>query len=512
MPAGMLQMRGPARIMSERIPEPHRARGNVARNAFHLLLGQGGTTVLAVLLSAGLGRWLGAADFGLFFLLSSMATFAFVVADWGQQQFVVREVARDRSSADGMLGTSTVLRVATSAVLAILMAASAYLLGYDARTCGLAVLLMLTMLPFFLAQAFGQVFRGLERMDLDAAVGVMNKVLVLALTVAALVAGSGIVGAIIAQGIAGAGALLFAAHLMRHRLGVRFGRPTREVAMSLMRGGAPLMLMSFAIASHSYVDAVVLSRLGTAEEVGWFGAARNIFGTIIAPAAILATASFPVFSRLAGDVPRLRQALLASLRPLLGLGALGGVGTYLFAGFAVKVIYGEGHFARSTEVLQAFAPGLFVLFMDVLLGCAVIAIGRSRTFALAKVANVVVATVLGVLLVPVFQRSHGNGGVGIAAAFGASEVIMFVSAAVLLPRGTLHVSMLLDAARALAAGAATLLLFHLLPQVHPLLGIPLCIAVYAAFAAALGLVRSEEVALVRTMLRRDPPQAPAPEL
>ena len=35
----------------------------VARNAFHLVLGQASTTVLAVLLSAALGRWLGAADF-----------------------------------------------------------------------------------------------------------------------------------------------------------------------------------------------------------------------------------------------------------------------------------------------------------------------------------------------------------------------------------------------------------------------------------------------------------------
>lgn len=476
--------------------------GAIARNAFHLVLGQIGTTALAVMLSAALGRWLGAADFGLFFLVTSMATFAFVVVDWGQSQYVIREVARLPDRAGDLLATTLALRVAGTALMALFTAGTAFLLGYDLRTCLLAALLMGTMLPFFLAQAYGLVFRGLERMDLDALVSVVNKVLVLAITVTALLSGGGLLGAILSQGAAGAGALGVAAFLMRRRMQVSLAGGSRGAARELLRGGTPLMLMAITVAAHSYLDAVVLSKLASAEEMGWFGAARNIFGTLVAPATILATASFPALSRAAHDPAALRREMQVAMRPLLGLAALAGVGTYLFAGFAVNLIYGEDKFAPAATILQVFAPGLFLLFLDMMLGIAVVAVGRTRSLAVGKILNVIVATSLGIVLVPVFQRSHGDGGMGIAAAFAASELIMFVTAAVILPRGTLQPAMALDAGRALAAAGGTLLLFRALPGFSPLLGIPACVLVFATLAAAVGLVRGEEIAKIRGMLRR----------
>ncbi len=65
-------------------------RGTVARNAFHLVLGQAATTALAIVFSAALGRSLGTSDFGLYFLITSFATFAYVLVDWGQQIYVNR--------------------------------------------------------------------------------------------------------------------------------------------------------------------------------------------------------------------------------------------------------------------------------------------------------------------------------------------------------------------------------------------------------------------------------------
>src|SRR5436309_4314097 len=65
----------------------------VARNAFYLVLGQAMTTALAMIFSAKLGRTLGASDFGLYFLIASFSTFAYVLVDWGQQFYVIREVA-----------------------------------------------------------------------------------------------------------------------------------------------------------------------------------------------------------------------------------------------------------------------------------------------------------------------------------------------------------------------------------------------------------------------------------
>jgi O-antigen/teichoic acid export membrane protein len=58
---------------------------HLARNAMHLVFGQAATMVLGILFSAMLGRRLGTADFGLYFLINSLAAFVFLVVDWGQQ-------------------------------------------------------------------------------------------------------------------------------------------------------------------------------------------------------------------------------------------------------------------------------------------------------------------------------------------------------------------------------------------------------------------------------------------
>ena len=96
-------------------------------------------------------------------------------------------------------------------------------------------------------------------------------------------------------------------------------RPTRATLSGLVRGGGPIAVFFLAMAVQPFTD-VILPKLAPPEVVGWYGAARNIMGLLLVPAAILGTASFPELSRLSSSVPDLRYALRAILRLLLGLG------------------------------------------------------------------------------------------------------------------------------------------------------------------------------------------------
>ncbi|HZX42018.1 MAG TPA: oligosaccharide flippase family protein, partial [Myxococcaceae bacterium] len=93
---------------------------SLARNALYLVIGQVGTMLLGVLFNAALGRTLGAGDFGLYFLISSFATFALLVVDWGQQIFGIREVARSPERGGDLLGTGLVLRLVGTALACLL--------------------------------------------------------------------------------------------------------------------------------------------------------------------------------------------------------------------------------------------------------------------------------------------------------------------------------------------------------------------------------------------------------
>jgi len=480
----------------------------VARNAFFLLLGQAVTTALAVVFSAALGRTLGAADFGVYYLISTMSVFAYVFVEWGQPLLVIREAARAPARAGELLGTALVLRVAFALAVTVPAGLAGWALGYGRRTTTLSVLLILGTLPMFLAQAYGMVFRARDRMGRDAAVSVANKAIALGLALPLLAAGLRIGGVILAQALAGLAALGVAIALFR-RSGTPRLRVSREAARELVVAGTPILAMTAAVSVQPYLDAVLLSKLAPAVVVGWFGAARNILGTLMAPAAILGAAAYPQLARASSDRAALLREIRAAFRPMLWLGGLAAAGTYLFARAAVGLVYGARGFAPAASVLEVFAPGLFLLFVDILLGNVIYASGGGTGFAVAKVASVAAGTALDLVLIPLFQARSGNGGIGVVVAFALSEVVVFTGALIVLPRRTLQWGTAVDAARALGAGALTVLLFRLLPPLPFWIGVPLCVAVFAAASVAVGLMGRRDLALVEALLRR--PRAEAPQ-
>jgi O-antigen/teichoic acid export membrane protein len=483
------------------------ARRSLARNAFFLALGQAATTALAIVLAAALGRWLGAPDFGIYYVLMTMSMSAYSLLEWGQALWVVRETARAPERGGELLGTALAFRVAVSIAAVIPLGLLTLALGYGQRMTWLLGLLVLANIPIFLAQGYGVAFRAAERMGRDAAVSVSNKVLILVVALPALAIGAGIPGIIAAQAAAGLAALVMARTLYAG-MGGRPLRVSRETARALVLGGFPVLSTAIAGAAQPYLEAVILSMLAPADAVGYFGAARNIIGTLLAPAVIIGTASYPRLARVGHDAKALPGEVQAALRPVLWLAALGATGTFLFAETAVEIIYGSG-FAPAAAVLRFYAPALFLLFIDILLGNILFAVGKVVSFAVVLALKVTMSAGLSLVLVPLLQERTGNGGIGIVLAVTLSELVVMASALVLLPRGTLATRAALDTSRALAAAAATALLFRVLPPISPWLGMPLCIATFSAASWLVGLMRRRDVdALLGIFRKRSAGAAP----
>ena len=490
---------------------PEEAAGSghatVAKNAFYLVLGQATTTALAIVFSAALGRTLGARDFGVYFLIASFSTFAYVLVDWGQQFYIIREVARAPERGSQLLGTALVLRSAGAVVVAVPSGLVAWALGYDAVTCWLSVVFIAVSLPFFLAQSYGMVFRGRDRMGLDAWVSVANKIALLAYALAALALGTRLPGVMVATALAGIFALALATRLYR-RVTTGPLRYSPQIAREVLTGGGALLTIIAASNVQPYIDVVILSKLVPADVVGWYGAAKNIMGTMLAPALILSAASFPRLARAAASRGPFKAEARAALRPILWLGALAAIGTFLFADDAIAFVYGQQHFGPSGMILKVYAPGFFLLFIDVLLGYALLSLERATALSVAKVLSLVVSTALELVLIPIFQKRLGNGGVGVVAAFVASEFVVFGGALFLLPRGSLGLDVVVDMARALGSAALTLLLFWWMPHLPFLVGVPVCILAFLLCSIALGLVRRADVQLFRALVRKEPSSQP----
>jgi len=481
-------------------------RSVLLRNIFHLGLGQVATTALTIFQSAAIARTLGASDFGLLYLLNSIATFAFVFVDWGHGPYVIREVAIHPHRTGEILGSVTALRFGMTLITCALAVALTWVFGYDLRTSILTGALILGYLPQYLGLSCSWVFRGSERMGYDALLQVVLKFSTLALALACLALGGRLVALIPVY--AAAGTITFVVAMAMYR---RLAFPPLHVSGStireLVRHGAPLMAISLAVAVQPYIDANILYALVPQEVMGWYAAAWAITNTLVAPALIMGGAMYPQLARAASQPGEFTRALRTAFRPLLFLAVLGAVGTYLFADFAIGVLYSERKFGPAADILRAFAPALMLIYIDMLFGYAIMAAGKAGQLAKAKIIAVVVTTAFEWVLISWFQARFSNGGIGIVVAMAGGELVM-VTAAVVMIRHALERAMVVDVLRAVAAGAATILLMRVLPSVSPLVGIPLCVLTFAAMSAVVGLVTLADTDALRHGFGRRSPVLP----
>ncbi len=487
----------PAPEPSSEVVRPFAA---LSRNVFYLVMGQAGTTAVSVFLSAALARNLGAVDFGLLYLVTTMTTFAYAVVEWGQHLYVTREVARAPARAGELLGSAIAFRAASAAAVAGPAVLLAWALGYPARTLGLYAILLGAYFPVSIVQTLSLVLRGRERMELDALLSISAKALAFGATVVALALGGRVLSVIVAQGLAAtlaAGAAFSLVRAMR--------LPSPRIATTAMRellvGGAPIVALNAAILAQPYLDAIVLSKLAPPAVMGWHAAAKTFMAAFVTPAAILASAAYPRLSRAAPDRAAFGHELRTAIRPLVWVAAGATSATYLLADVAIGAVYGRAGYAPAVTALEWFAPALLLFFVDILLGHACVAVGKTKAFALAKAGAVIISTALDVALVPWFQARAGNGVLGVVVSLVLSEFVMITAATVLLPRGTLR-GIASDIGRAVLAAAGGPVLLMALPPTGVVVRGAIGAIAFMALSAAVGLVTLEDITVLRESFRR----------
>jgi O-antigen/teichoic acid export membrane protein len=483
---------------------PLREGAGVARNALFLVSGQLATTAISFAVTAVLAWHLGAADYGVFFLAATLAQSAFVLADFGQEYYVVGRIAQDPTGAATLLGSGLLVRLAASVVIVPLLAGLAAVLGYP-ETTGAAI--WLTVASFFLASirdGVTVVLRGLERMEVEAVLRVVSTILVAGAIAVAVVGGGGLAAVLVMQAL-GAAAALVACWFAIRRVGIAWPRPSLPIAVSILWGGAPFLLQAAVISSQSGLDAILLSVLVPSSVIGWHGAAWKLVGTLLIPANVLAAALFPALARLQASA-NYGAILEEGLRATVVLGFLCAAGTFLFADAAIALVYGTEVFGPAAGNLRVLAVYLPLVFLNIVLGAAIMAAGRLTPWIRAKLVSVVVAVVVSLVLIPLSQSSLGNGGLGVAAGTVAAELVMFAAALRLVPfdRARLRGRLPKDLGRGALAAVAMAAAAWATRDSDVVLRIGMSVAVYLASACLLGAIRREDVRVIRDVVRFRP--------
>jgi len=472
----------------------------LARNVSHLGIGQIASTILGILLSAVIGRALEPAQLGILYTVFALSSFAYVIVDWGQGTYLVREMARGRIDEPSMIGSALVIRIAAVVLTSAVGAAVAVPLGYGGQIVVLTLLSMLSGIPATLFAPFGCSFRSRDRMDVDAFVNIIGKAMTLIATAIALHLGGGLEEVILMQAVGGAATLLAGA-IAAWRLEVRIDAPAMKPLHELVRHGAPLAAFSLVLTSQPFIEIMMLSALAGSAVVGWYGASTNIRGIVFAPAMILLTATFPELSRASRSIADLRRMIDATSRIMFIGAALTSSALYVFADHMVAIIYGHGRFMETASILRVSAIFVPLLFLVMVLASAMNAVGRNNAMAVISIFRIVICVIFNWLLIGYWQQRFGNGAIALVIIAGLAEIPASMACWALLPKGAIGSTVPLNVLRACVASLCTVVPLSMLQPLGLLYLIPLFALLFAVTAMATRLVLPSDLRLAMEVVR-----------
>jgi O-antigen/teichoic acid export membrane protein len=486
----------------------------LVRNVSHLALGQVASTALGFFLTVVIGRALEPAQLGIFYIVVAISSFVGVIIDWGQGTYLIREVAKGRVDEAEFLGGALLIRLPATVFSFAIAVAIALALGYNGQIVELTLLAMISFVPVVIFMPFDYSFRGRDRMDLDAFANIVGKAATLVSTFIALRLGGGLTAVILMQGV-GSLATLLAGGFAALRLNIAVKMPTMKALREHLHDGTPLATFSVVLASHPFIEILILSAFAGPAVVGWYGAFRTIYGIVTSPGMILLGATFPQLSRASRSLPDFRRMMDGTSRILFIAAAVTASALYLFADDVVAIIYGHGRFEQTAAIMRVSAIFTPLLFYVLILASAMTAIGRNRAMAVISVIRIAFCVAVAWLIIGYWQQRFGNGGIALVIIAGVAEIPATIACLILLPRGAVGSTTTLNLVRACVASLCTVVPLSLLQPLGLFYLIPLFCLLSVVTALVTRLVLPSDLQLVMEVVRSRvyAPQAakPAPD-
>ena len=476
-------------------------RNSIRRNLASMMTSQLFTWVVATIASLIIPRFLGPETLGEFRLATSLWLIATVVIGLGTTRFLQLQIAREQSEGLSLVGTVLVLRTLAFVPCAIVIGAY---VGFTFDTTRFAIIVALIGLATLLgvwSEAIGSAFVGLERMTTVALAGAGAKFLYTALVIGALLAGSDVYG-LVAVGIGTAALGLVYLGFSYRKIATITFRQWRQQAIPVVRNSATFMWAAVALVTYQQVDLIVISRVAEKEDLGWYGAADTLFGSLLFPVTILYGALFPTMGRLHKEDPAELQNLVIRMFSVLTVAAVPiGLGTMIVAREFAPLLYGED-FRETGMVLTVLGPVIVLTFGTILFGGTALATERANLWVIVMFASAIATVPLDIVLVPWANDRFDNGAIGGALAYLVTEGAQFATGLWLIAPYLVNRQVMWRTVRILAAGAVMFAVGWPLRTAFLVIPIAVCAIVYAIAVVAFRVLGDDERRLASEMLAK----------
>lgn len=347
-------------------------------------------------------RVLGPAEAGSFATAIATAGLFEIVANYGLNILLIRDVSQDKSQAGQFLLNSSVLRLLTAAIASLPIIVYLVLASSGTNPLSLAeitaiLLMMVGMFFSGLALGVSGLFYVHEEAEVPAAVSTVSTILKVGLGVAVLLAGFSFVGLSAVSIVVNVVtlALLLALALRRFDLHGPWSLD-RAMLKGMLRLGFPLMLIHLLQTIFISIDVILLRQLLPDGErvVGWYNSAWKWFNALQIIPSYFTLALFPIISRAINEnMDAARRMYRTSIKLMLLLALPIALLTTFAAPFLIRLLGGSEFLPQGAIALQIIIWSIPFGWMNSVTNYVLIALGlermQPRAFAIAVGFNII---------------------------------------------------------------------------------------------------------------------------
>lgn len=345
----------------------------IARNTFFLAMAQILNPLISMLFVLIMARELGAQGLGIYTTALTFFSFFNLISALGLNEFIIREVAQDRSRAQKFSGPLFWLAMISGVVALFFMSIAGYVLHYE-TTLFQAICIIALALPFYTLGLFLQAFlQAFEKMEYCAIISISETLWKTGLGVLVLKFGLGIQW-IMWMMVLGHlfGCILALFFVQRHVTSLSFSFQW-QMLRYFLRNVPTFLGLSIVVMVYWSTDIVMLSKMRPIAEVGFYSAGYRLLTISKGLVHAYVSAIFPVLAYLyTTSMEKFQRGCIQSIKFLLVLTLPVALGVSFFAMPILKILYGS-EFVQASASLQILIWPLVLFPMANIYGNALIA-------------------------------------------------------------------------------------------------------------------------------------------
>lgn len=467
----------------------------VAKNTGVLFISQILSFILGFLYLIFTARYLGPESYGILSFAIAFTLIFGILADLGLNQFLVRDLVRDKSLASKYFGNALVIKIIASVITFLLIILTVNLIHYPLNTTIVIYLIAIYVLINSFSQFFYSIFQSYEKMEFQAIGNILNSALILSMVLLAIYFKLDLIFFALIYFFSSIIILVYNIIICIWK----FIIPKIEFDLNfwkyILLESVFFILASVFTQIYFNIDSVMISFFTGNQAVGFYTAAYRLIFILLSIPSVLMISMFPVMSKhFKSSINVLKLEYERIFKFLFILALFFFIFGFLFADKVIFLIYGA-NYNPSIIALQILIFVIPIIFITYLFGNLLAAINKQRFVVIVTCIGAILNITLNLFLIPKFSYF------GASFATVITELVIFIIMFYYLSKFFHRISILENILKPLAGAIIVAVCISFIIYINWILALIFGLIIYIPLLYILKIIKKDDIKLISELIK-----------